>query len=282
MKKCLLFFLLLFSSHVNALVPISSQDYSTWGARADTIIIDKESIPTPPLSKTKKALVTLNHFGFDVLTTDDNWVTSTFLNDIKLNDIVMDVGSGYGALTRQALKKGAIVISNDLSQEHLLNNLRHIDKAETFKLYLNSQDIRNLDLKPESLNLIIFHRVLHFFKGKEIENILTNAYRWLKPGGKIYIVMMSKDHIAFKDNITYDSNQKWPGENLLNVEEHLPDQAYALPKTLHVISPDTLKKNVEFIGFKIDKVDYISLRKFGTEKNRDGREAVGIIATKNH
>lgn len=253
---------------------------SEFGQAADSIQIDIHSIPEPRLSNSKKSFVTDNHFGFDVLNTESNWVIEDFLKNCHENSIVMDVGSGYGALSREALKKGAIVISNDISINQLHYNLKHVSKAELSKLYLNEKDIRDISLKPNSLDLIIFHRVLHFFKGEEIEHVLKKAHLWLKPGGKIYIVMMSKDHIAFRDKIDYDDSKKWPGEDLVVVEKHLPDQAYALPKTLHVISKETLFKNLSEVGFKVENCDYVSLQKVGGEKNRDGLEAVGAIGRK--
>lgn len=126
----------------------------------------------------------------------------------------------------------------------------------------------------------MLHRVLHFFSGEDIDKILSNCYQWLKPNGKIYIVMMSNEHVAFRDKIKYDNSKKWPGDNLVVVEKHLPEQAYALPKTLHVVSIETLRNNLKEQGFEIEKVDYVSLKQVGTEKNRDGKEAVGIIGIK--
>lgn len=249
------------------------------GKRADQIAIDANKIPAPIISNTGKAFVTENKLGFDVLETESNWVIETFINDITKDMLVLDVGSGYGTLTRNALSKGATVVSNDLSESQLLYNLKHVLPIDRERLYLNDRDIKQIVFAENSFNLIIFHRVLHFFKGKEIEDILKKSHAWLKPGGKIYIVMMSKDHIAFRDKIVYDSSKEWPGEDLVVVAQHLPEQAYALPATLHVVSVDTLQQQLEKIGFKIEKGDFVALKKVGTG-NRDGKEAVGIIATK--
>lgn len=251
-----------------------------YGQRADEFKINLATIPEPKVSESKKSYVMDNKFGFDVLEADPNWVMESFLKNIKSGDVILDVGSGYGALTRQALNRNAIVISNDLSQNALLYNLKHINKEQVASLYLNTQDIRKISLPNNSLDAIMFHRVLHFFSGPDIDKILSKSYQWLKPNGKIYIVMMSKDHIAFRDKIKYDNTKKWPGDNLVIVKKHLPAQVSALPETLHVTSVETLTKNLNNQGFDIEKCDYISLKKVGTEKNRDGKEAVGIIGTR--
>lgn len=259
---------------------VPAKNYEAYGQRADDFKIDVTTIPEPKISESKKSYVMDNQFGFDVLEADPNWVMKSFLNNIKKGDTVLDVGSGYGALTRQALNRNAIVISNDLSRNALLYNLKHTNEQQLAHLYLNTQDIRKISLPNNSLDAIVFHRILHFFSGSDIDKILSKSYQWLKPNGKIYIVMMSKDHIAFRNKIKYDHIKKWPGDNLVIVKKHLPNQAFALPETLHVTSIETLTKNLKNQRFKIEKSDYVSLKKVGIEKNRDGKEAVGIIGTK--
>lgn len=251
-----------------------------FGTRADSIVTGLDTIAEPTLSHTKKAFVTENKFGFDTLSADINWIIEDFLASITPGMIVMDVGAGYGKLTRLALDKGATVISNEISENQQLYTLKFIKSNQKKRLYFHRQDIRTTSLPNSSLDAIMFHRVLHFFKGKEIENILTKTYQWLKPGGKIYIVMMSKDHVAFRDKIYYDDSKRWPGEGLVIVKKHIPDQAYALPSTLHVVSVETLEKALVNAGFLVEKLDYISMKKFGGESNRDGKEAVGAIAVK--
>ncbi len=275
-KITLCFLVWIFSLSTHA----ASLNSQACGKPANTINIDLQSISEPRLSESKKAFVTDNKFGFDVVQAELNWVSESFLNAIKPDMVVMDVGAGYGALTRHALNKGAIVISNEISENQQLYTLKHITPEQKAKLYLNQQDIRKVSLPNNSIDLLIMHRVLHFFKGKDIENILTKTYEWLKPGGKIYVVMMSKDHIAFRDKIKYDTNKKWPGEDLVIIKDHLPEQAYALPPTLHVVSIETLEQALKAAGFKVTKTDFVSMKKFGSESNRDGKEAVGLIAEK--
>lgn len=259
---------------------IQKFDLYRWGERGDTIDLSVHDIQEPPLSHSKKSFVTQNKYGFDVLQAEQNWVMESFLSKIGPGKTVLDVGSGYGTLSRAALKLGATVVSNDISYEHLLYNFKHLEKTEMERFYLSAKDIREAEYPKASFDSIMFHRVLHFFKGDEITAVLKKSYSWLKPGGRIFIVMMSKDHIAFRDKIHYDDKKVWPGEELIIVEKHLPEQAYALPKTLHVVSKETLIANIEKLGFVVEKSDYVSLKKVGNEKDRDGREAVGIVAIK--
>ncbi len=260
---------------------------TTLNSRADEIKIDPASIPEPPLNRTKKSFVTRNKFGFDAVRSEHNWVIDTFLTDVKPKMTVLDVGAGYGALSRETLDRGATVISNDIDCKHLLYILKHLTREKRSRLHLNSEDIRTLKLENNSLDLIAFDQVLHFFKGAEIDALLTKSYRWLKPHGKIYIIVMSNEHHSFRHKIDYDKNKEWPGEDLVVPRKHLPKLAYALPATVHVMSIQTLRNHLEKIGYKIERADYVPVKNGGghriKRKNAEGdndKDLIGIIAVK--
>lgn len=269
-------FLVFFSVQLNA----AFQPDTNFNKNAKGIPINPNLIPDPPLNKTRKAFVTQNKFGFDPIKTDPNWVVNTFLKDIGRGMIVLDVGAGYGALTREALNRGAMVISNDIDWKHLLHILKGLNLEKRSKLRLSTDDIRKLELEPDFLDMIVFDQVLHFFSGDEIEAILKKSFKWLKPNGKIYIVMISKDHIRLRNKIFYDTSKKWPGEDLVVTKKYFPKQAYAFPETIHVMAVETLRKHLEDIGFQIEKADYVALKQTGIEYDPDGKGAIGIIAVK--
>lgn len=116
-RKIVLLILFLFVFDVQAV-----NQYDGYGQRADTYKVDIHKIPDPRLSESKKSYVMDNQFGFDVLEAAPNWVTESFFSNLKPGNLILDSGSGYGALTRKALKQNAIVISNDISQNALLYN----------------------------------------------------------------------------------------------------------------------------------------------------------------
>ena len=104
-------------------VSVSAHSETSFGTRADQVVININSIPEPTLSHSKNSFVTVNSFGFDVLNTESNWVVADFLKNITPGMTVLDVGTGYGTLTRSALSKQATVVSNDLSMQQLLYHL---------------------------------------------------------------------------------------------------------------------------------------------------------------
>lgn len=259
------------------------------GLRADARILDQfKEVISPPLSTSGKSFTTLNKMGFDILSVMMTWVAEEFLSFCKQHpgEYVLDVGTGYGSLSRQALSKGMHVISNDLEMRHLIYSRKKIkDSDERLHLFLNKNPFPNLDIPAESLRAVILHRVLHFLSGKEIDIGLDNVKRWLKPGGKIFIAVLSSEHIAYRDQFLpeFEKRKKegdpWPGM-YLDVPKLFSNQAYALPDKLHPMDQEILQKALERHGFEIERVGYISMIGFSTELNRDGKETIGIIGVK--
>lgn len=258
------------------------------GLRADAQELEALPVISPVLSKNKSSFLTFNKMGFDILFNEMTWVAKDFIDFCQLhqNEYVLDVGAGYGFLSHRALSKGVNVISNDIDARHLLyirNESKSHDKIS--KLFLNINSFPYLDIPENFLKAVILHRVMHFMSGEEIDLGLKNIRRWLKVGGKVYIVVMCAEHIVFRDQVMPEFEQRkkdgdpWPGM-YLDVNKHLPDQVYVLPDKLHVMDQEILKKALERHGFEIEKMDYISMRKFGSEKKRDKKESVGVVAVK--
>ncbi|MBY0462494.1 MAG: class I SAM-dependent methyltransferase [Alphaproteobacteria bacterium] len=285
--------LFVFIAFKNDLYTELSQPYAEnpgIGIRADSKSLDKLSIIPPMLSKTGKSFITFNKMGFDINSTNLSWVAEEFINFCQEypGEYVLDVGAGYGFLSRKALSKGVFVISNDIEMQHLLYSRKKVKNPdEILSLFLNTTPFPYLDIPKNFLRAIILHRVLHFLPGKEVDLGLENAMTWLKKGGKVYIMVMSSEHIGYREKVLPEFERRkkkgdpWPGM-YLDVEEHLPDQAYSLPKQLHIMDQEILRNALERHGFEIERMGYVSMQGFGTETARDGKEAIGAIAVKKH
>ncbi|MBY0280888.1 MAG: class I SAM-dependent methyltransferase [Alphaproteobacteria bacterium] len=258
------------------------------GIQANLKILDQFSITPPILSKTGKSFVTLNKMGFDINYTNLSWVAEEFINFCEEHpgEYVLDVGAGYGFLSRYALSKRMFVISNDLEMEHLLYSRKKVKNPdEILRLFLNTTPFPYLDIKKNSLRAVILHRVLHFLPGAEIDLGLENINSWLKEDGKVYIMVMSTEHIAYREQVLPDFERRkkngdlWPGM-FLDVPKYLPTQAYCLPEQLHIMDQEVLKNALQRHGFEIERIGYVSMQGFGTEDGRDGKEAIGAIAVK--
>ena len=250
---------------------------------------------TPPRSKTGKSLLTLNKMGFDVLDTENlsAWLLSEFTEFIKekKQKTILDVGCGYGRISHLALAQNHKVIANDLMVEHLVyvRKAAHLRGLNMKNLYLKNAFFPNeMEFDKNSLDAVVLYRVIHFLSPEEIENGLAKIYTWLKPGGKVFIVVLAPQHKAYSDwflpiyNARWESGDKWPG-NKLSVHKALPAQEYNLPKYLHVMDDRPLKNVLEKHGFRIKKSGFVNMSRFSTKHDkykRDGNESFGIIAEK--
>ena len=77
----------------------------------------------------------------------------------------------------------------------------------------------------------------------------------------------------------WNDGNLWPGSGLKSCEV-LPEQAYGLPEFIHVMDERPLKKVLEKFGFEIVESNFISMKRFGSEPDRNGQESYGIIAKK--
>ncbi len=227
---------------------------------------------------------TLNQMGY--MTTHLDPYSLAFVDYAsKTQAPVLEIGAAYGVATLAALAKGARIICNDLSAEHLLC----VQKAALFqqldisKLYLMPGDIRsNITLPSDFLSAILICRVLHFFSGPQIESFLAKAYQWLKPGSKIFIIAETP-YLGFLSSFisNYEKNVKlglkWPGY-IRNLKDYIAD--LHLPKMINSMDVFILKRVLLEQGFVIEKINFIDRSDFPEARRLDGRESVGVIAYK--
>lgn len=296
----LIFFVFLHNAYAednDASQKFHSIEMSNYGVQATNSKLDdiEKLLPGIPISKTGKSYLTVNKTGFDVLETEnqDNWVLHAYSKFVTTNipQTILDVGSGYGALSRMALTHNKVVIANDIATEHLIYT-RKIAKSQNLNLrnlYLNNSHFPNtIEIENGTLDAVILYRVIHFLSPQEIDLGLSKIYKWLKNGGQVFIVVLSPHHKGYSDwflpiyNEKWDAGNKWPGEGL-EVSKALPEQEYNLPEYLHVMDDRPLKYALEKHGFTILKSGFVDMSRFNSADNgkkRDGKESFGIIAVK--
>jgi SAM-dependent methyltransferase len=269
------------------------QNNHTYGVLANSPQLnefDKSLDKAPPLSKTGKSLVTYNRFGFDVIDTNtikESWLIENLTHFSKhATHPILDIGGGYGRLSKLMAEQGASVIYNDLDERHVLLGRQLFSEQERAHLYLNTFKFpRGMIIPQNSLSGVVLHRVVHFMKPDEVEEGIAKIKRWLVPGGKVYIAVLAPQHGEYRDKVLpayekrWQQGDAWPGYGFKS-KEILPDQAYALPKVLHVMDKRPLEKALLKYGFVIEKADYIDMKQFGNIEKRDGHEWFGIIAVK--
>lgn len=142
-----------------------------------------------------------HHSGFTTEGTYDPLLLFK-MTDIKKNHTVLDAGSGTGYLSMIASRMigdGGKVYSFDI----------HKDGIDILKMRIehggfNNIDARVLDITEplpvddNEIDLAIFSNVLHgFIFNEEIDPVLKNIERTVKPGGQVAIVEFLKEETEF-------------------------------------------------------------------------------------
>ncbi|MEC9376279.1 MAG: class I SAM-dependent methyltransferase [Pseudomonadota bacterium] len=246
---------------------------------------ESETLPKIPKQWIEGMEPTLNNKGYMFQSTDEFSEDFVDLSG-KSDDEALELGSAYGIATIAALKAGATITACDMDEGHL-----KILKSRTPKKYHNRLTtvvgtLPNIELPENHFGTLLCSRVLHFLSGEDIDASLKNMYRWLKPGGKLFLVADTPWGIWRNFIPTWDKNvengERWPGYMEPTVK-FLPFPKRDIttgPPFMNLMSPQLLCRSAREAGFDVRKCIYISREDFQTKGRMDGRENCGIMAVK--
>ena len=221
------------------------------------------------------------------MTTQLDPVSQQFVEAGKSSDsTVLDIGAAFGVASLQVLTTGhANVLANDLEAEHLNQLMENCPQSERHRLLLLPGDLFSLEVKENTVDAILASRVLHFYKGSDVIKALGLFKKWLKPGGKLFLVMESPYIRSAEPFVPLfekrlQEGDKFPGyiENLRQYESFV--RVDDLPKELHLFTPETIEPLLQEAGFKTLHNDFIDRKEFPEDLRKDGRESTGVIALK--
>ena len=136
---------------------------------------------------------------------------------------------------------------------------------------------------------ILICRVLHFFSGETILQSMQLASTWLKPGGKIFVVCETpylKNWQAFMPEFAkrVADGHVWPGEIHEPAKYESSGRAASLPAFVHWQTIETLLRLFAQIPtVTVEKAAYIDRHgQFPSDLLLDGRESIGVVATRNN
>jgi ubiquinone/menaquinone biosynthesis C-methylase UbiE len=96
----------------------------------------------------------------------------------------LDCGCGSGAFTRRLRRFNLDLLGVDISPRSISSaQARATDPHERYLV----GDITRLEMPDASIDIVVFSGVLHHFPDGELrEKILSEAFRVLKPGGRVF------------------------------------------------------------------------------------------------
>ena len=154
------------------------------------------------------------------------------------------------------------------------------------RLTLIPGELPDIDLPENHFGTVLCSRVLHFLPGDDIDASIRNMYRWLKPGGRVFIVADTPWGIWRKFIPTWDENtarqERWPGamHKPVNYLPYEPSSDDVGPPFMNLLDPDLLTRSCEEAGFIVDRASFIDRSDFGDQGRMDGRENCGVAAHK--
>ena len=146
-----------------------------------------DSLPEIPKQWIKGLVPTLNDKGFmfEVL---DEYADDFIQTAGASTDAALEIGCAYGVATIAALQAGATITACDMDQRHLEVLRSRIDDKLAGQLTLQAGTLPDINLPEAHFGSLLCSRVLYFLTGEDIERSVQNMFRWLKPGGRLYLI----------------------------------------------------------------------------------------------
>jgi len=229
---------------------------------------------------------TLNGTGFMFQVLDE------FANDFiqfagETDGEVLDIGCAFGIATIAALEAGGRVTASDLDPRHLKILTEKTRNDLRAHLTCIAGQLPGIDLPDERYDAILCSRVLHFLDGSAIDASVRNMFRWLKPGGRLYLVADTPYGIWRKMIPIFEARRtrgdRWPGL-MIGLENYLPaapkDRAVDGPPFMNLLDPELLSRTCTDAGFDVQQSNFIDRSDFSGLGRLDGRENAGVRAVK--
>ncbi len=235
-------------------------------ARAKTALAQSTQLPN---EVSPGIIPTRNNMGFSF--TELSRVSQAFVDFASECDKpILDIGCAYGVATLPALANSHCrVFAADLCHQHLEILQSQVKPYDLDRISTITGDLRaSLNFPDNSLAAIHCSNILHFFRGAELEELLTKMLRWLAPGGKIFasnvsIYGLNSQQLVDEYYKRVDSGEGWPGE-ISNVNRFQGELGRDnLEDTfIHVFTYDSFKILFSQQGFDIEDIHYYQLSNF--------------------
>ncbi len=244
-----------------------------------------ESLPETPKQWIKGMTPTMNDRGFmfEIL---DEYADEFIRLSGSSDDEALELGCAYGIATIPILGKGARVTACDMEQGHLDILKSRAPEGTLDQLTLVRGTLPDIDLPENHFGTLLCSRVLHFLTGDEVDKSVHNMFRWLKPGGQLFLIADTPWGIWRNFIPTWEENQatgeRWPGfmAKPLDYLPFEPSGENVGPPLMNLFDPDLLRRTCEEAGFIVDQASFIDRSDFGEKGRMDGRENCGLTARK--
>ena len=202
---------------------------------------------------------------------------------------VLDVGCAFGVTTIPCLLQGTHVVACDISQEHLDELERRTPKP--CRSLLTKKLARfpdEMNYPDNSLSAILVSHVLSFLEKDELILGFNRLYRWLCPGGRLFILNYTPFYKAvtsflpvYQERLNQNPTFAGEMEDIRKYSQHAL-VINNLPQRVILLDKPTIKFLLDQSEFTVDYLDYLGGHISGVPQplRLNGKEWIGCIATK--
>jgi ubiquinone/menaquinone biosynthesis C-methylase UbiE len=105
----------------------------------------------------------------------------------QLTDECADLGAGTGFLTLPLAKRVGRVIAIDISPAMMQELAKLADDQGLSNVEMMTGDLIGLAMPEQSLDVVVSSYVLHHLPHPQKREVVAQAYRWLRPGGRLVV-----------------------------------------------------------------------------------------------
>lgn len=152
-----------------------------------------------------------------------NYMAETFKFRDWADKFVLDFGCGAGIDSLEFARNGAVVTATDITENACSLTMKHRDEyfegtPGLVRLRVDwLEDPTVLPYKNNSFDLVYSYGVLHHIP--DIEVILREIWRVLKPGGKIMAMVYNRDSLLFAYSILDRAYSNWEIPNTVDSDD---------------------------------------------------------------
>jgi SAM-dependent methyltransferase len=208
--------------------------------------------------------------------------------DFAARGTLLEVAAGYGHIVIKALEAGAArVFANEIDARQLaIIQSRTPSEYAARVVCCLGEFPEHLDFPENSFDAIYNARLFHFFTGGRIRLALAKFHRWLRPGGRVFLVNDAVYRTIFKPLIPIYERQvaagaEWPGY-FADVRSCIPGYLHpeTFPATMNFMDPAVLSRELLRAGFDILVSQFCPYTGNFAPGRLDGRELAAAIALK--
>lgn len=227
---------------------------------------------------------TMNNRGFTTSAPDP--LSREFIRFAAQCDAeVLDFGCAYGVATIPALEAGARVCACDMDARHLAVLESLIDPATRANLTFQCGNAPEIDFEDQRFGAILSSRVIHFLEGAAVDTTIAKMFRWLRPGGKLFLVADTPYAGVLKQCVPEylqrkERGDRWPGF-IVDYAPYMPRGSKSVdPPFINLMDPDILSDCCRRAGFLVQHAEFMQRIAKLDDADPKGRDHVGLLGVR--